>query len=474
MFMLFFPSFLQPGVIHEGNKQQVKDLIRSAFVTDTNFFENTQASGNGGANKQKVKQKAVEAWSLYLGRYGYLTMANKKALISLVETVIREVPDSKKYFRGNMITCIQQALNDIPLGVGVIIDEEEAQPSSSFTIPESIQHQQQEDLNTSNNSLFGGEFQVSYRDEREPDLDDRIFDNHLECLLGLGTGDMIPPTATSSSSYGVATSSSSSSNAVYQNEMDMLRQENERLKCEERRLLKDSQDESEFLQDQVSHLQQELDGLRKQVLDVQAFKKQVEVVEVERDKFKKQVEVVEVERDGLRKQVELDCVRLETIRMDLEEEVQHKESFRTHLINVKKQWKELRGKLEDVEKTLLGAVEVDIYDAETEVEDNADVGEKRKRGGDNDSEISRESKRAKTDINVLILNKLAHQSIIAHDASKAWRPKIQSLYEEFIRDEKYLQKVWFIFNKAHGKTTDAFVKEQATIMMQFMDEIVNV
>ena len=452
--MLFFPSFLQPGVIHEGNKQQVKDLIRSAFVTDTNFFKTTQASGNGGANKQKVKQKAVEAWSLYLGRYGYLTMANKKALISLVETVIKEVPDSKKYFRDNMITCIQQALKDIPLGVGVIIDEEEAQPSS-FTIPESIQHQQQEDLNTSNNSLFGGEFPVSYRDEREPDLDDRIFD-----LLGLGTGDMIPPTATSSSSYGVATSSSSSSNAVYQNEMDMLRQENERLKCEERRLLKDSQDESEFLQDQVSHLQQELDGLRKQVLDVQAFKKQVEVVEVE--------------RDGLRKQVEVDCVRLETIRMDLEEEVQHKESFRTQLINVKKQWKELRGKLEDVEKTLLGAVEVDIYDAETEVEDNADVGEKRKRGGDNDSEISRESKRAKTDINVLILNKLAHQSIIAHDASKAWRPKIQSLYEEFIRDEKYLQKVWGIFIKAHGKTTDAFVKEQATIMMQFMEEIVNV
>ena len=429
-------------------------MIRSAFVTDTNFFKNTQASGNGGANKLKVKQKAVEAWSLYLGRYGYLTTANRKALISLVETVIKEVPDSKKYFRGNMITCIQQALNDIPLGVGVIIDEEEAQPSS-FTIPESIQHQQQEDLNTSNNSL--GEF---LRDEREPDLDDRIFDNDLECLLGIGTGDMIPPTATSSSSYGVATSSSSSSNAVYQNEMDMLRQENERLKCEERRLLKDSQDESEFLQDQVSHLQQELDGLRKQVLDVQAFRKQVEVVEVE--------------RDGLRKQVEVDCVRLETIRMDLEEEVQHKESFRTQLINVKKQWKELRGKLEDVEKTLLGAVEVDIYDAETEVEDNADVGEKRKRGGDNDSEISRESKRAKTDINVLILNKLAHQSIIAHDASKAWRPKIQSLYEEFIRDEKYLQKVWGIFNKAHGKTTDAFVKEQATIMMQFMEEIVNV
>ena len=207
------------------------------------------------------------------------------------------------------------------------------------------------------------------------------------------------------------------------------------------------------------------------------MKAQVQAVEVERDQLKAQVQAVEVERDGLKAQVDV-------ARRHLEEEMRNKESFRTQLIDAKKQnldtqyaLKQLRGKIDEiVERTLFGDVAVDdIYDAETEVEvDVAVVGEKRKRE-DNDSECSRESKRARTDdINVLILNKLAYQAIIAYDASKAWRPKIKSLYEEYIRDEKFLRKVRAIFIKAEAKTLDATVKEQATIMKAFVEEIANV
>ena len=233
---------------------------------------------------------------------------------------------------------------------------------------------------------------------------------------------------------------------------------------------------------QVQTVEVERDGFKAQVQSVEVerdgLKAQVQSVEVERDGFKAQLQAVEVERDGLKEQVDV-------ARRHLEEEMRNKESFRTQLIDAKKQnfdtqyalkqWKELRGTIDIVERTLLGAVAVeDIYDAETEVEvEVAVVGEKRKRE-DNDSECSRESKRARTDdINVLILNKLAYQAIIAHDASKAWRSKIQSLYEEF-RDDKFLRKVRAIFTKAEGKTLDATVKENATIMKAFVEEIANV
>jgi len=476
--------------------EQIKDMLRNAFATD--LFKTTKAQGNNGQNKHLLTQKAVEAWTEYFGRYGYLTMENKKKLEYLTAMVLKDVENASKCFKANKIDIIVKALNVvIPVRGGGAMDvimEEEGEEQLSFTVPESIQHQQQEELNTSTNSLFGfdtTEFPMAvYGDDDNRDYD-------LEHLLGI---EGMIPEAVTSSSYGAATSSSStsSSSSYYsaterlhlQNEIEMLRRENDNLKNE-------SQDQLQFLQHQVVQLQQQSNGLKAQVQAVEVerdqLKGQVQTVEVERDGFKAQVDAVEVERDQLKGQV--DAVEVErdgfkaqvdVARRHLEEEMLNKESFRTQLLDAKKQyldtqyalkqWKELRGTIEIVERTLLGAVVVeDIYDAETEV-DVAVVGEKRKReDADNDSECSRESKRARTDdINVLILNKLAYQAIIAHDASKVWRSKIETLYGEYIRDEKFLRKVRAIFIKAEAKTLDATVKEQATIMKAFVEEIANV
>ena len=480
-------------MINSGNEEQIKEMLRNAFVTDD--FKNITAQGNHGRNKLLLTQKAIGAWNEYFGRYGFLKIENKKKLIRLVETVLKNVENQK--FRSNKIDIIVKALNVvIPLKGSAIVEEDEEdgeeEQQASF-VPESIQNQQHEEMNTSTNSLFGFlDTMVANGDEHR--------DYELENLLGIE--EMIPEAVTSSSSAsygGTATSSSSSSSSNerlnLQNEIEMLRRENDQL---------------QFLQNQVVQLQQQSNDLKAQVDAVEVerdgFKAQVQTVEVERDGFKAQVQSVEVERDGLKAQVQsveverdgfkaqLQAVEVErdglkeqvdVARRHLEEEMRNKESFRTQLIDAKKQnfdtqyalkqWKELRGTIDIVERTLLGAVAVeDIYDAETEVEvEVAVVGEKRKRE-DNDSECSRESKRARTDdINVLILNKLAYQAIIAHDASKAWRSKIQSLYEEF-RDDKFLRKVRAIFTKAEGKTLDATVKENATIMKAFVEEIANV
>jgi predicted nucleic acid-binding Zn-ribbon protein len=501
-------------VISNHNVDQIKTMIRNAF--DTDFFRNIRAQANNKANQPLLSQKAAEAWREHFGRFGYLTLENKKKLESLTEVVLKNIDNATKCFKANKIDIIRKALNIvIPVrgAMSVIIEEEgeEDGEQGSFTVPESIQHQGHEELNTSHNSLFGfdtTEFpMVAYGDDDHRDYE-------LENLLGIAG---IPQAVTSSSlsygggatssssSYGGGATSSSSSN---QREMEMLRQENDTLKIsdgEGRRLLKESQDLSEFLQGQVLHLQQQVDAIKKQVKDIElerdGWKKQVKDIEVERDGFKKQVKDVEVERDGLKKQVQdveverdgfktqldIECGTIETLRRNLEEDIQQKESLRGQLFDVNKkyldtqyalrQWKELQGKMKDVEKTLCGAIEVvDNYDAETEVmEDVAIVGEKRKRDDDNDSECSRQSKRPRTDnMNMLILNKLAYQAILAHDASTTWRPKVQSLYEEFSSSDKYLHKVRAIFIKAEGKTTNATVKEQATIMKQFVEEIANV
>jgi predicted nucleic acid-binding Zn-ribbon protein len=475
---------------------QIKTMIRNAF--DTDFFRSIRAQANNKANQPLLSQKATEAWREHFGRYGYLTLENKKKLESLTEVVLKNLDNATKCFKANKIDIIRKALNIvIPVrgAISVIVEEdgEEDGEQGSFTVPESIQHQQQEELNTSHNSLFGfdtTEFpMVAYGDDHR--------DYELENLLGIAG---IPQAVTSSSSYGGgatsssssygggATSSSSSSN---EREMEMLRQENDTLKIsdgEGRRLLKESQEQLEFLQGQVLHLQQHVDGLKKQVQDVEVerdgFKKLVQDVEAERDGLKKQVRDGEVERDGLKTQLDIECGTIETLRRNLEEEIQHKESLRGQLFDVNKkyldtqyslrQWKELQGKMKDVEKTLWGAIEVvDNYDAETEIME--DVSKKRKRDDDNDSECSRQSKRPRTDnMNMLILNKLAHQAILAHYASTTWRPKVKSLYEEFSSSDKYLHKVRAIFIKAEGKTTNATVKEQATIMKQFVEEIANV
>ena len=480
-------------MINSGNEEQIKEMLRNAFVTDD--FKNITAQGNHGRNKYLLTQKAIGAWNEYFGRYGFLKIENKKKLIRLVETVLKNVENQK--FRSNKIDIIVKALNVvIPLKGSAIVEEDEEdgeeEQQASF-VPESIQNQQHEEMNTSTNSLFGFlDTMVANGDEHR--------DYELENLLGIE--EMIPEAVTSSSSAsygGTATSSSSSSSSNerlnLQNEIEMLRRENDQLQFLQNQVVQ-LQQQSNDLKAQVDAVEVERDGFKAQVQTVEVerdgFKAQVQTVEVERDGFKAQVQSVEVERDGLKAQVQSVEVerdgfkaQVDVARRHLEEEMRNKESFRTQLIDAKKQnfdtqyalkqWKELRGTIEIVERTLLGAVAVeDIYDAETEVEvDVAVVGEKRKRE-DNDSECSRESKRARTDdINVLILNKLAYQAIIAHDASKAWRSKIQSLYEEF-RDEKFLRKVRAIFTKAEGKTLDATVKENATIMKAFVEEIANV
>ena len=457
---------------------QIKTMIQNAF--DTDFFRSIRAQANNKANQPLLSQKAAEAWREHFGRYGYLTLENKKKLESLTEVVLKNLDNATKCFKANKIDIIRKALNIvIPVrgAMSVIVEEdgEEDREQGSFTVPESIQHQQQEELNTSHNSLFGfdtTEFpMVAYGDDHR--------DYELENLLGIAG---IPQAVTSSSSYGGGATSSSLSN---EREMEMLRQENDTLKNgdeEKRRLLKESQDQLEFLQGQVLHLQQHVDGLKKQVQDVEVerdgLKKQFDV---ERDGFKKQVQE---ERDGFKTQLDIECGTIETLRRNLKEEIQQKEALRGQLFDVNKkyldtqyslrQWKELQGKMKDVEKTLWGAIEVvDNYDAETEIME--DVSKKRKRDDDNDSECSRQSKRPRTDnMNMLILNKLAHQAILAHDDSTTWRPKVQSLYQEFSSDERYLRKVRAIFIKAEGKTTNATVKEQATIMKQFVEEIANV
>ena len=494
-------------MINSGNEEQIKEMLRNAFVTDD--FKNITAQGNHGRNKYLLTQKAIGAWNEYFGRYGFLKIENKKKLIRLVETVLKNVENQK--FRSNKIDIIVKALNVvIPLKGSAIVEEDEEdgeeEQQASF-VPESIQNQQHEEMNTSTNSLFGFlDTMVANGDEHR--------DYELENLLGIE--EMIPEAVTSSSSAsygGTATSSSSSSSSNerlnLQNEIEMLRRENDQLQFLQNQVVQ-LQQQSNDLKAQVDAVEVERDGFKAQVQTVEVerdgFKAQVQTVEVERDGFKAQVQSVEVERDGLKAQVQsveverdgfkaqLQAVEVErdglkeqvdVARRHLEEEMRNKESFRTQLIDAKKQnfdtqyalkqWKELRGTIDIVERTLLGAVAVeDIYDAETEVEvEVAVVGEKRKRE-DNDSECSRESKRARTDdINVLILNKLAYQAIIAHDASKAWRSKIQSLYEEF-RDDKFLRKVRAIFTKAEGKTLDATVKENATIMKAFVEEIANV
>lgn len=179
--------------------EQIKDMLRNAFVTD--LFKNTKAQGNNGQNKHLLTQKAVEAWTEYFGRYGYLTIENKKKLECLTTMVLKDVENASKCFKTNKIDIIVKALNVvIPVrggGMGVIMEEEAEEEQLSFTVPESIQHQQQEELNTSTNSLFG--FVDTMEVPRVVYGDDDNRDYELEHLLDLA----IPEAVTSSYSYGL-------------------------------------------------------------------------------------------------------------------------------------------------------------------------------------------------------------------------------------------------------------------------------
>lgn len=82
-------------------------MLREAFVTE--FFKNIRAQGNNGQNKGLLVQKAVEAWTQYFGRYGYLIKENKRNLTTLVESVLKDV--GGKAFLPNKIEFIVRALN---------------------------------------------------------------------------------------------------------------------------------------------------------------------------------------------------------------------------------------------------------------------------------------------------------------------------------------------------------------------------
>lgn len=299
-----------------------------------------------------------------------------------------------------------------------------------------------------------------------------------------------PPATSSSSSSGMYATSSSSSSSYekqhLQNEIDVLRRENDSLKfsetAEKNRLLA----QCESLQDEVLNLKEDCKAkVRSIEVDREALKVKVRDVEVERDVLTGRVRDVEVEREMLREKVRESEAKVLVVQAEREE---REKQLHNELVDAKKQyldtqyalkqWREHREKMEHWEKTLMGVVaaEEDNYDAETEVLVH-EVSRKRKRSDDDDtaSESSHVSKKARSsnDVVVSMMNKMAHQSIMGHDASKPFHAKIQSFYDEFTHDEKYLRKVRAIFVKNEEKP-DSAVRGQAATMREFVEDMMTV
>ena len=108
------PASVPMEMITKANAEEVKDILRRAFITD--FFRNIRAQGNNGQNRSVLIQRATETWHQHFSQY--LASENKKKLEFLIHCVFKE---AGKDFRFNKIDIICKSLNYVIPTNGVLL-----------------------------------------------------------------------------------------------------------------------------------------------------------------------------------------------------------------------------------------------------------------------------------------------------------------------------------------------------------------
>ena len=108
------PASVPMEMITNANAEEVKDILRRAFITD--FFRNIRAQGNNGQNRSVLIQRATETWHQHFSQY--LASENKKKLEFLLHCVFKE---AGKDFRFNKIDIICKSLNYVIPTNGVLL-----------------------------------------------------------------------------------------------------------------------------------------------------------------------------------------------------------------------------------------------------------------------------------------------------------------------------------------------------------------
>ena len=108
------PASVPMEMITNANAEEVKDILRRAFITD--FFRNIRAQGNNGQNRSVLIQRAIETWHQHFSQY--LASENKKKLEFLLHCVFKE---AGKDFRFNKIDIICKSLNYVIPMNGVLL-----------------------------------------------------------------------------------------------------------------------------------------------------------------------------------------------------------------------------------------------------------------------------------------------------------------------------------------------------------------